>query len=55
MKIESFDDVILFNDPDYNEKLSDPLEQLFFDMMRQSANQNPKQLIPSTIQTQKMD
>lgn len=34
LKMESFDDVILFNDPDYNEKLPDPLEELFFGFIR---------------------
>jgi hypothetical protein len=33
---DTFDEAILFSDPDYDKKLPDPLEELFFYFVRQT-------------------
>jgi hypothetical protein len=44
---DSFDDVILFSDPDYDKKLSDPLEELFFYFVRETEGNNPQEALPT--------
>jgi hypothetical protein len=44
---DSFDDIILFSDPDYDKKLPDPLEELFFYFVRQTESNNPQEVLPN--------
>lgn len=44
---DSFQEAILFSDPDYEKKLPDPLEELFFYFVRQTEGSNPEEALPT--------
>lgn len=47
--------MLLFSDPDYDKKLPDPLEELFFYFVRETESNNPQEALPTREEMQAIE